>query len=84
MIDVSWNANGGQALGTFQADDAGGSWQGIAVPFPLISTDAYTVTIVGESSGITLTTPLQIVPGLFQRSRQWDRYGISRLEKPYS
>lgn len=64
MIDVSWNANGGQLLGTFQADDAGGSWEGIAIPVPFIAQGMYTVTFVGESSGITLTAPLHIVPGL--------------------
>ncbi len=62
QVSVSWNANGGQTLGTFSADATGaGTFASNPVSVPK---GGYTVTVTGLSSAISLTHKVQSSPGI--------------------
>ena len=61
-VTLSWNANGGAALGTFTMDNAGSNQATVTPPFAALGT--YTLTAVGGTSKLSATASLAIGPGL--------------------
>lgn len=61
-VNLTWNANGGQAVTTIYADDTGGA-SGSFTP-PSAPHGSYTVTAQGATSGLTATHGLNIGPGI--------------------
>src|SRR5260370_17448078 len=61
-VGVSWNANGGQQVTTFTTNDFGdGGSQFIPASAPRGS---YTLTAIGNSSGLKATSSLNVGPGI--------------------
>jgi len=69
-IAISWNANGGQQLGTLYADYGGnastcvGSSSLYCIIPPSAPSGTYTLTATGNSSGLQATSNLELKPGL--------------------
>ena len=61
-ITISWNANGGQTLSYFNADQNGAS-SGSFIP-PSAPLGSYTLTAIGSTSGLQATSSLNIGPGI--------------------
>ena len=69
-ITISWNANGGQQLGTLYADYGGnastcvGSSSLYCIVPPSAPSGTYTLTATGNSSGLQATSSVVLKPGL--------------------
>lgn len=63
-INVSWNANGGQQIGTIQArGDGSGQSQNMLVT-PSAPRGKYTLTLTGQSSRLQSSTTITVGPGI--------------------
>ena len=63
-IVLSWNANGGQQIGIFQALGDGSLFTNSQLFAPSAPEGSYTLTATGQSSGLQASTPLNVGPGI--------------------
>jgi len=63
-IVLSWNANGGQQIGTFQALVDGSLFTNSQLFAPSAPEGSYTLTATGQSSGLQASAPLNLGPGI--------------------
>jgi hypothetical protein len=65
-VDISWNANGGQQIGMIQTNFSGffASPSFGEVFIPSAPLGSYTLTFTGESSGLQVSAPLSVGPGI--------------------
>ncbi|EFH80892.1 hypothetical protein [Ktedonobacter racemifer] len=65
-VTISWNANGGQQIGVIQANYYGffasPSYGQVFIPSAPLG--SYTLTFTGESSGLQVSAPLNVGPGI--------------------
>ena len=65
-VNISWNANGGQQVGVIQTDPSGlfasPSFREVLIPSALFG--SYTITFTGESSGLQVSMPINVGPGI--------------------
>jgi hypothetical protein len=61
-VTISWDANGGQTVTTATVNDGG--WGEYSIIPPVAAKGSYTVTAVGDSSGLKASHALNIGPGL--------------------
>ncbi len=65
-VAISWNANGGQQIGVIQTNFYGffasPSYGQVFLPSALLG--SYTLTFTGESSGLQVSAPINVGPGI--------------------
>ncbi len=64
QVVFSWNANGGQQIGTFQTQGDGSLFTNYSLRAPSAPDGSYTLTATGESSGLQASMPLNVGPGV--------------------
>jgi hypothetical protein len=62
QVTVSWNANGGQQLATFNTDNVGSG--GTNFNPPEAPKGSYTITVTGNASGIQMNDTIAVGPGI--------------------